>query len=293
SYKNLNIIGKNSNIIIDEKYKLLANNYEIRVREDEKYINLKYKDNEFTLKQSKDKKIDIYTNELSDEFVNAIFNKSIFKDGKLIFLANGSLDKLNGKIIIKNSNIEDLAILNNLLVFIHTSPALINPLLAIPSVVGMATNSGFNLTAYKIINGIVEFEYSQKENIFEIKKLVTIGNGIDFEGKGKIDLNDMVINSEIKLIFLKDYSKIVGAIPVVSYVLLGDSNRVETQVNISGDLSNPSISTNLTKETFSIPMNITKRIFSTPSMLFDFLSGKKSEEDIKNEENRINKPLEE
>lgn len=293
SYKNLNIIGKNSNIIIDEKYKLLANNYEIRVREDEKYINLKYKDNEFTLKQSKDKKIDIYTNELSDEFVNAIFNKSIFKDGKLIFLANGSLDKLNGKIIIKNSNIEDLAILNNLLVFIHTSPALINPLLAIPSVVGMATNSGFNLTAYKIINGIVEFEYTQKENIFEIKKLVTIGNGIDFEGKGKIDLNDMVINSEIKLIFLKDYSKIVGAIPVVSYVLLGDSNRVETQVNISGDLSNPSISTNLTKETFSIPMNITKRIFSTPSMLFDFLSGKKSEEDIKNEENRINKPLEE
>lgn len=292
SYKNVNIIGKNSNIIIDEKYKLLANNYEIRVREDEKYINLKYKDNEFTLKQSKDKKIDIYTSELSDEFVNAIFDKNIFKDGKLIFLANGSLDKLNGKIIIENSNIEDLAILNNLLVFIHTSPALINPLLAIPSVVGMATNSGFNLTAYKIINGIVEFEYTQKESLLEIKKLVTIGNGIDFEGKGRIDLNNMTINSEIKLIFLKDYSKIVGAIPVVNYVLLGDSNRVETQVNLFGDLSNPSISTNLTKETFSIPMNITKRIFSTPSMIFDFLSGKKSEEEIKNEENRINKPLE-
>ncbi|QKF89934.1 AsmA family protein (DUF3971 domain) [Arcobacter cloacae] len=292
SYKNVNIIGKNSNIIIDEKYKLLANNYEIRVREDEKYINLKYKDNEFTLKQSKDKKIDIYTSELSDEFVNAIFDKNIFKDGKLIFLANGSLDKLNGKIIIENSNIEDLAILNNLLVFIHTSPALINPLLAIPSVVGMATNSGFNLTAYKIINGIVEFEYTQKESLLEIKKLVTIGNGIDFEGKGRIDLNNMTINSEIKLIFLKDYSKIVGAIPVVNYVLLGDSNRVETQVNLFGDLSNPSISTNLTKETFSIPMNITKRIFSTPSMIFDFLSGKKSKEEIKNEENRINKPLE-
>ena len=292
SYKNVNIIGKNSNIIIDEKYKLLANNYEIRVREDEKYINLKYKDNEFTLKQSKDKKIDIYTSELSDEFVNAIFDKNIFKDGKLIFLANGSLDKLNGKIIIENSNIEDLAILNNLLVFIHTSPALINPLLAVPSVVGMATNSGFNLTAYKIINGIVEFEYAQKESILEIKKLVTIGNGIDFEGKGIVDLNNMTINSEIKLIFLKDYSKIVGAIPVVNYVLLGDSNRVETQVNLFGDLSNPSITTNLTKETFSIPMNITKRIFSTPSMIFDFLSGKKSEEEIKNEENRINKPLE-
>ena len=49
--------------------------------------------------------------------------------------------------IIKIVNIEDLAILNNLLLFIHTSPAFINPFLAIPSVVGMATNSGFNLTA--------------------------------------------------------------------------------------------------------------------------------------------------
>jgi len=292
NYKNINILGKNSNILINEKYKLLANNYEVRVREDEKYVNLKYKDNELTLKQSKEKKIDIYTSELSDEFINTIFNKSVFKGGKLLFLANGDIDKLNGKIIIENSNIEDLAILNNLLIFIHTSPALINPLLAVPSVVGMATNSGFNLTAYKIINGIIEFEYAQKESLIEVKKLVTIGNGIDFEGKGKVNLNDMTIDSQIKLIFLKDYSKIVGAIPVVNYVLLGSSNRVETLVNIFGELENPKISTNLTKDTFSIPMNIAKRIFSTPSMLFDFLSGKKSEEDIKNEENRINKPLE-
>ena len=48
-------------------------------------------------------------------------------------------------------------------------------------------------------------------------------------------------------------------------------NRVETSVNISGDLSNPSISTNLTKETFSIPMNITKEYFHTFNVIW-FLS---------------------
>ncbi len=291
SYKNINIIGNNSNIYINDKYKFLADNFEVRVRDEEKYVHLQYKKTDITLKISKDKKIDIFTNEINDEFVNAIFDKNIFKGGKIVFLASGNIDNLNGKLIIENSNIEDLAILNNLLIFIHTSPALVNPLLAVPSVVGMATNQGFNLTAYKIVNGVMEFNYSKEKELLDVKKLVTVGNGIDFEGKGKVNLNDLTLDSEIKLIFLKDYSKIVGAIPVVNYVLLGDNNRVETQVNIFGDLSNPSISTNLTKETFSIPMNITKRILTSPSLLLDFISGKSSLEEEKKKEEPINKPL--
>lgn len=289
--KNINIVGNNSNIYVNDKYKFLADNFEVRVRDNEKFVHLQHKKTDITLKISKDNKLDIFTNEISDEYVNAIFDKNIFKGGKILFLANGNLDNLNGKVIIENSNIEDLAIINNLLIFIHTSPALVNPLLAVPSVVGMATNSGFNLTAYKIVNGVMEFNYNKEKELLDVKKLVTVGNGIDFEGKGKVNLNDLTLDSEIKLIFLKDYSKIVGAIPVVNYVLLGDSNRVETQVNIFGDLANPSISTNLTKETFSIPMNIAKRILSSPSMFLDFISGKSSLEEEKKKEEPINKPL--
>ncbi|RXI32121.1 DUF3971 domain-containing protein [Arcobacter defluvii] len=293
SYKNINIIGNSSNIIVNDKYKFLSDTFEIRVRENEKFIHLKHKKSDITFKESKDKKIDIFTSDISDEFVNTIFDKNIFKGGNILFLANGDINNLNGKIIIENSNIEDLAILNNLLIFIHTSPALVNPLLAVPSVVGMATNQGFNLTAYKIVNGVMEFNYSKEKELIDVKKLVTIGNGIDFEGKGKVNLNDLTLDSEIKLIFLKDYSKIVGAIPVVNYVLLGDSNRVETQVNVFGELSNPKISTNLTKETFSIPVNIAKRILSSPSMLLDFIKGTNESEkkEEKSSEELINKPL--
>ena len=244
------------------------------------------------MNQSKDEKIDIFSNEINDEFVNAIFDKKIFEGGNILLLANGDINNLEGKMIIKDSNIDDLAILNNLLIFIHTSPALINPFLAIPSVVGMATNSGFNLTAYKIINGSIEFNYSKEKELLDIKKLVTVGNGIDFDGKGKVNLNDMTITSDINLIFLKDYSKIVGAIPVVNFVLLGDNNRVETQVNVFGDLDNPKISTNLTKDAFSVPMNIVKRILTSPSALLDFVTGKETEEEKEDKENMINKPLE-
>ena len=289
---NLNIKGKNSNITINDKYKILTDDFEVMLTENSKYIHIKHKKTDITIKESKDKKIDIFSNDISDEFINALFSKEMIKGGNILFLANGDINNLDGKIIIKDSNIEDLAILNNLLIFIHTSPALINPLLALPSVVGMATNSGFNLSAYKIVNGSIEFNYNKEKELLNIKKLLTVGNGIDFDGKGKIDLKNMSIDTNIKLIFLKDYSKIVGMIPVVNYVLLGNSNRVETLVNVFGDLDNPKISTNLTKDAFSVPMNIAKRILSSPSALFDFISGKSSEEENKNKESMINKPLE-
>lgn len=279
--KNIDIKGKNSNIILNDKYKFLTDNFEVRNREDSQYVSLNYNQTNITLKESKDKKVDIFTTNLNDEYINTIFDKHIFKGGNFVFHANGSMNNLNGKLIIDDCNIKDLAILNNLLMFIHTSPALINPLLAIPSVVGMATNSGFNLSGYKIVNGSMEFNYNKENELLDIKRLVTVGNGIDFDGHGKLDLNSMMLTSNIKLIFLKDYSKIVGAIPVVNYVLLGDNNRVETEVNLNGNLDNPEITTNLTKDTISVPMNIGKRIINSPSMLFDFIKGIGSKEEEK------------
>lgn len=290
SLKSIDINGKNSNIIMNDKFKFLGDKYEIRFRDNSKYMHLNYKKSEVTFKESADKKVDIFTDNLSNEFVNAIIDKQLLKDGTILFMASGTLDSLNGKILIENSNVDDLAVLNNLLIFIHTSPALVNPLLAVPSVVGMATNSGFNLTGYKIVNGVIEFNYNYDQNIVDIKKFVTVGNGIDFDGVGQINMNDNTLDTKVKLIFLKDYSKIVGAIPVVNYVLLGDNNRVETEVNLHGALENPEITTNLTKESFSVPLNITKRVLSSPSMLLDFINGKKEEEN-KKEEKMINKPL--
>ena len=290
-YKKIDIKGKNLIIFYDEVNKLLADEFVLRIRNDSKFISLDYKQTSVTFRESKDKKIDIFSNNVSDEFINALIGKHIFDGGNLMFYANGYMNNLNGKLIIENSNVEGVTILNNLLLFIQTSPALINPLLAIPAVVGLATNSGFNLLAYNIVDGTIEFNYNKDKELLDIKKLITIGNGIDFDGRGTVDLKNNIIDSNIKLIFFKDYSKLVGMVPVINYVLLGDNNRVETEVNLNGSLSDPDISTNLTKDTISVPMNIGKRILSFPSILFDFIRGKDSIEEEKIKKNQINKPL--
>ena len=290
-YKKIDIKGKNLIIFYDEVNKLLADEFVLRIRNDSKFVSLDYKQTSVTFRESKDKKIDIFSNNVSDEFINALIGKHIFDGGNLMFYASGYMNDLNGKLIIENSNVEGVTILNNLLLFIQTSPALINPLLAIPAVVGLATNSGFNLLAYNIVDGTLEFNYNKDKELLDIKKLITIGNGIDFDGRGTVDLKNNIIDSNIKLIFFKDYSKLVGMVPVINYVLLGDNNRVETEVNLNGSLSDPDISTNLTKDTISVPMNIGKRILSFPSILFDFIRGKDSIEEEKIKKNQINKPL--
>ena len=290
-YKKIDIKGKNLIIFYDEVNKLLADEFVLRIRNDSKFVSLDYKQTSVSFRESKDKKIDIFSNNVSDEFINALIGKHVFDGGNLMFYANGYMNNLNGKLIIENSNVEGVTILNNLLLFIQTSPALINPLLAIPAVVGLATNSGFNLLAYNIVDGTIEFNYNKDKELLDIKKLITIGNGIDFDGRGTVDLKNNIIDSNIKLIFFKDYSKLVGMVPVINYVLLGDNNRVETEVNLNGSLSDPDISTNLTKDTISVPMNIGKRILSFPSILFDFIRGKDSIEEEKIKKNQINKPL--
>ena len=70
-------------------------------------------------------------------------------------------------------------------------------------------------------------------------------------------------------------------------MLLGDNNRVETEVNLNGNSDNPKISTNLTKDTISAPMNIGKRILSFPSIFFDIIRGKDTIEQEEIKKNQI------
>ncbi|WP_458411035.1 YhdP family protein [Aliarcobacter butzleri] len=276
-YKKIDIIGKNSNIVINDEFEIVSDNYELRVRPDNKFAYIKYGDTQVVFRDTNGK-LELYAVDISADFLNKISNRSIFLGGKVHFFATGNINDLHGKVVLKNSSIANLSILNNILLFIQTSPAIINPFLAIPSVVGLATNPGFNLLTYKISDGDLEFNYSKDKGLINIVKLNTVGNGIDFEGKGDIDLTNSNINFNMNLIFFKDYANIVGAIPVLNYIILGDENRVETKININGSLDNPTIATNLTTDTFNIPSNIVKRVINSPVRFFDNINNLEKED---------------
>ncbi|RXJ89119.1 hypothetical protein CRV01_10910 [Arcobacter sp. CECT 8983] len=264
--------GKNSNIIVNKDYVIKAENYDFTFAEHSTNVELKYKDTSFLYNQDFNGNLRLEAKNMSDEFLNSLLNKDLISGGNVNISAYGKDKIVNGTAFIKESKIKDLAILNNLLIFINTSPGLINPLLAIPSVVGMATNGGFNINGYRVTDGRVDFTYNFDSKVLNMFKIFTKGNGIDFDGEATINFENSQIDSKLKLIFLKDYSKIVSEIPVFNYLFLGDEKRVDTQVEIYGTLQNPEYKTNLAKDGINAPVNFFKRLIQTPKKIYDSIS---------------------
>lgn len=266
------IKGINSNIIVNKYYIIKAQSYDFTFAEHSTNVELKYKDTSFLYNQDFNGNLKLEAKNMSDEFLNSLLNKDLISGGNVNISAYGKDKIVNGTAFIQNSKIKDLAILNNLLIFINTSPGLINPLLAIPSVVGMATNGGFNINGYRVTDGRVDFSYDFDSKVLNMYKIFTKGNGIDFDGEASINFETSQIDSKLKLIFLKDYSRIVGEIPVFNYLFLGDEKRVDTQVEIYGTLQNPEYKTNLAKDGMNAPVNFFKRLIEAPKKIYDSIS---------------------
>ena len=283
------ISGINSNIIMNKKYIAKATTYNFIFENYKTDINLNYGNTKFIYFKDSAGNILVNAKNMNDEFLNSLMNKNLIKNGNVNLTANGKNGIVIGHADLTNTRIVDLAILNNLLIFINTSPALINPFLAIPSVVGMATSGGFTLNGYRVNEGKVDFSYNFKDKFLNMNKIFTKGNGIDFDGHATIDFTNSKVNSKLKLVFLKDYSKIVGAIPVINYVLLGDEKRVDTQVEIFGTLDEPKYRTELAKEGVTAPVNLIKRIITTPIKLLETIGEKLSEDGVEEKKDESKK----
>ncbi|AXX92611.1 DUF3971 domain-containing protein [Malaciobacter molluscorum LMG 25693] len=269
SLKSFEIDAKNSNILINKKYKILAKKYKLSIADNKLNLTLKNNDIFVTYIKNGDGKIELKANNLSDEFLNSAFDKDLISGGKVMVIADGKNNRIKGKVILSETNIKNLTLLTNLITLINTSPALINPLLAIPSLTSMATNKGFTFSGYKVNDGYINFIYDLDSKFLNLTKIVTVGNGIDFDGNLKMDFNTTLIEGELDLSFFKGYSKIVGAVPVLNYILLGDEKKVETKVEISGTIDDPKIKSNVAEDSLNAPVNVIKRIITSPFKIFE------------------------
>ena len=273
SSTNLEIIGINSTVLLNDKQKLLADNYVLLLKNNTMNLKLSHKDGTFNYAQDAKKSINLTATAVSDIFMNQLMgNENFFDEGSFNLTAKGNNQLLEGRVDVTNAKINNLALINNLVTFVNTTPALINPLLAIPTLFGMAKNSGFNLTGYKIVEGHLDFTYDTKNELFYMKHLETIGNMTDFKVTGLINLEQKNIDADVTLIFLKDYSSIIDYVPVFNYLLLGDEKNISTQLRIVGNLDNPDIQTNFTQDAAGAPVNFIKRIFNLPAKGIELLT---------------------
>jgi len=211
--------------------------------------------------------------------MNMILKKKVFKKGFLTLSSSGTFDKINGKLKFNKTNIQNVPILNHLIIFINTTPAIINPLLALPTLFRMG-ETNFDLQGYYIKNGYVDFNYDVIGNIVQINDMNTKGKMMDFKLKGKVNLETDKIKAKVDVVFMKDHSKFLNHIPLVGYIITGDDGNFVTQVGVTGTLSKPRFKTHTIESASKGAINMIKRIVTLP--LLPFQDVNMTKEELKN-----------
>jgi len=245
------------------KYKKLK----IKTNNDQIDINLDNNSTKIEL-NIKNKNILLDAKELDSEFVNNLFEKEVINSGFINLKVKGTQCLLEGNIKIKDVNIKDATILNNILLVANSAPTLINPLLVAPNLYRFASG-GFMLREYKIEEGSMNVKLNRGTNILNLNNINIQGVSSNFYGTTFIDLSKKQIDAKLNVAVIQDYSKIISYIPVAGYILLGKDKNFSYSVDVTGDLENPNISTNLISDTSTAPYHILKRLIFLPLQLFN------------------------
>ena len=204
---------------------------------------------------------------ISAKFINRVMKKSKLKDGNIDIVINSTPRDVNGEIIFHKITIKNVRVLNNLIAFINTTPAYFNPILALPTVFHLG-ETNFSTNGYLIKKGNCNFTYNRKNKLLKVSSLYTKGVMADFKGNITANFLTNKISSQMKVIFLKDYSRVIKNIPILGYVIVGKEGNFETQVDIDGSFEKQTFTTHILNNTSKGILNVIKRTISIPLLPF-------------------------
>jgi hypothetical protein len=165
-------------------------------------------------------------------------------------------EKLEGYLELNNILIRNTLLLNNIVAFVNAVPAL-----------ATFSSPGFDSEGYRVEEGVMLFTFADGK--LTVHRLRTNGLAINTEARGWIDQRNHTVHLEMELITMKDYSKIIEKIPLAGYAILGEDGSLSTSLSISGNLDDPVITTNLTRDIMMTPLNVIRRTVEWPFTLFE------------------------
>lgn len=235
-----------------------------------KEVDLKYlpQDENSTIRFHKNGDIiSLKANDLSERFIENFLKKDILDKGLFTIDVDGNKTDLYGGIYVRDTTVKNVRILNNLISFINTTPAIITPILALPTLFRMG-ETGFDMTGYPIRDGFVKFGYKYDTKMLTIPSFYTRSKMMDFKGKGYVDIANKKLEAGIDVIFLKDYSKFFNHIPLVGYIITGEDGNFVTNVDINGTFETQDFTTHAISNAAEGVVNMIKRTISIPFMPF-------------------------
>lgn len=160
---------------------------------------------------------------------------------------------MKGRIIIEGGILSDFKAYSNTLAFINTLPAL-----------ATLNRPGFSSEGFKIEEGVIDYIMTPQKIVFESVYLK--GNTATVVGKGTVWLTGTKkVDVDLAIQTVREFGKVVGKIPLLGYILMGDDNSMTVGLKIGGTLDDPKVSTSVAKDILTLPLEILKRTINAPA----------------------------
>jgi len=252
--KKLVIIGKKSTLRYD-RYKLVTDSYDIEVLPNGDINAIGSKDGDvvkFT------KKGDIFTVKalrIKDTMLHPLINFTGLKKGRYTLKKSGDPSKsMKGLILIEGGILSDFKAYSNTLAFINTIPAL-----------ATLNSPGFSKQGFKIKEGVIDYTMIPEKITFDSVYLK--GNSATIVGKGTVDLKTGKLHMDLAIRSVREFGKMVGKIPLLGYILMGDDNSMTVGLQVTGSIDDPKVNTSVAKDILTLPLEILKRTIIAPTRL--------------------------
>jgi len=85
-----------------------------------------------------------------------------------------------------------------------------------------------------------------------------------------VDLKTEALHIDLAIRSVREFGKMVGKIPLLGYILMGDDNSMTVGLQITGTLDDPKVNTTVAQDILTLPLQILKRTIIAPSRLGNF-----------------------
>ena len=254
--KTLRIFGKKSKLRYEE-YTLVTDHYTIKVQPNGNMYAVGKLGKDRVTVRKKGKNIKVEARRVQDRLLHPLINFKGLHKGRYSFKMSGNPDKvMHGEVMIEGGVMRDFKAYNNTLAFINTLPAL-----------ATLQNPGYSKQGFHIKKGIAKYRKIGQKIIFD--SIHIEGNSASFVGKGVIDLKKNTINMTLAIQTAREFGKVVGNIPLLGYILMGEDKSMTVGLKISGSLSKPVVKTSATKEILKLPLDLIKRTLQSPAHILN------------------------
>lgn len=191
---------------------------------------------------------------LNDIFMEAFIPGTNFREGEMAIAAKGDFSDFSVVFEIRDTVLEDMKMVNNIMSFVNTLPALVN--FSLPQ---------YSLTGLSVTSAVVGMKV--KDKLATVESLEVLSPEIQAAGVGWIDFAKRILDLDIYL--TTQAGRNLGSIPVVGYVVAGEEDKPSVTLKVEGDLSDPDVKNSAAKEVLAMPFEMLFRSLKLPLHLLN------------------------